>query len=40
VSRNQALEADGRPMTPRRTAFGEDARSEQCCMSVLFRYPH
>ena len=36
---DQALDADGNPKTPQLTTFGEDARSEQCHMHVLYRYP-
>lgn len=36
---DQVIDADGRPMTPQLTVFGEDARSEQCRMSVMYRVP-
>lgn len=36
---DQALDADGRPMTPQLTTFGEDARNEHCRTSVMYRFP-
>lgn len=36
---DQARDADGRPMTPQLTTFGEDARNEQCRVSLMYRLP-
>jgi len=36
---DQAIDANGRRMTPQRTTFGEDARNEQCRMNVMYRVP-
>lgn len=36
---DQALDTDGDPLEPKVTTFGEDSRSEQCRLGILFRFP-